>query len=89
MLVVPQSIHYVLSQGRSHFVTLVLPQGVFCCFCCVEDIIQLLKGFKLAPAVIQAAVNTLCLICSALTSKQDYQVKGLLRADVPLHVLCS
>ena len=37
------------------------------------DIVDLLKGFRLGPPVIQAAVNTLCLICSALSTKQKYQ----------------
>ena len=40
----------------------------------IGDIISLLKEFKLSPAMIQAAVNAMCLICAAHTSKDNYQV---------------
>ena len=49
-----------------------------CSVCYIDDVVQLLTEFKMGPSVIQAAVNTLCLICSALNTKQNYQVLLLL-----------
>ena len=43
-----------------------------------EEMVQLLQRFVLNPAVIQAVINTLCQICSALNkTPKDYQVKRM------------
>ena len=43
-------------------------------FFTLDEIVAMLKEFTAGPQVIQAAVNTLCQICIALSSQKNYQV---------------